>query len=193
MSGRHQAQHDRRAVVVKLAVALLLACLALTWWTQARPTSMGGPLTVVTVSGVSMEPRLRDGDLALIQQRDSYGPGDVVAFRTEGPDAGHYVIHRIVGGTSRSGFVTRGDNNSWDDPWSPTGSEVAGRMVADFAGAGDQLSWLLDPSKLAAILAGVTVMAVMLAEPRRRPSHRASLPGTPAALAESVRRAGARS
>jgi signal peptidase I len=142
----------------------LLVLMVLGWWAFLRPASMGGPLTFITVSGVSMEPRLHTDDLAVMYQRDSYAAGDVVAFRSSAlpdqPAEGAFVIHRIKGGNGADGFVMRGDNNDWDDPWTPTTDEVAGEMIFSVPGAGAAMRWITQPFNLASIAAAVTAALI---------------------------------
>ncbi|MCH8920200.1 MAG: S24 family peptidase, partial [Chloroflexi bacterium] len=45
------------------------------------PTSLGGDVSYVMVRGVSMEPTLHPGELAVMRTQDGYKPGDVVAYR----------------------------------------------------------------------------------------------------------------
>lgn len=150
----------RRRVVAWLIVVALLAG----WWTFLRPSSMGGPLTIITVTGESMEPGLHTGDVAVMYHRDSYDVGDVVAFRSTTPDAsgkGPYVIHRIAGGNGEDGFLMRGDNNDWDDPWTPTADEVAGEMQYSLSNVGAAMRWISQPFHLAALMASVMIGLIL--------------------------------
>lgn len=143
----------------------LLALVALGWWAFLRPSSLGGPVTFITVTGSSMEPGMHTDDLAVMYRKDSYQVGDVVAFRAtpEGGRTGNgaFVIHRIKGGSAADGFVTRGDNNDWDDPWAPTADEVAGEMVLHLPGYGVATRWLAQPAHFAAVMAGLFAAAVV--------------------------------
>ena len=144
---------------------LLLALFALGWWAFLRPSSLGGPVTFITVTGSSMEPGMHTGDLAVMYRQPDYARGDVVAFRAtpEGgaPGEGAFVIHRIKTGSGTDGFVMRGDNNAWDDPWTPTADEVAGEMVLHVPGFGSAMSWIAQPVHFAALLAGLFAAAVV--------------------------------
>ena len=76
----------------------------------------------VTVRGVSMAPRLVDGDRVEIAPARLYWPGDVVAFRNAD---GHLIVHRFLGYRLRAGrlaCVTRGDAASLPDAPVPLGS-----------------------------------------------------------------------
>jgi signal peptidase I len=169
----------RRRTWQRVSSVALVGLLAFGWWAFLRPSTLGGPLTLVTVTGVSMEPGFQTGDLAVMRAADRYDQGDVVAFRSEPVPGttGAYVIHRIVGGNGRTGYVTRGDNNDWDDPWRPTAAEVTGRLWFAVPGAGTALRWLTHPVHLGALLAALAAAMTMLGRPdeeRRRKAARSA-------------------
>ena len=60
---------------------LLLVAAAAAWVLVLRPTSLGGPATYIVIRGDSMDPTYATGDLVILEQADSYGPGDIVAYR----------------------------------------------------------------------------------------------------------------
>lgn len=156
--------------------AMLMLVLA-GWFLVLRPTSLGGPLSLVMVSGESMEPTMETGDLAVILHRAHYDVGDVVAFRPEGATTGagrSMVIHRIVDGDAGSGFVTQGDGNEWLDPWETAPEQVAGEMAFFVPGAGHVVSRLMDPVTLGALFAAVTAFLVIVGSDssKRRPDEK---------------------
>src|SRR3954469_16881848 len=111
------------------ASGIAIVILVVLFWAQyLRPQSLGGNAAYVLVSGESMEPRYHTGDLVLVLKRQSYHPGQLVAYRVpEGdPMAGAQVIHRIVGGDAKHGFVVRGDNRTAPDVWRPKASDGIG-------------------------------------------------------------------
>lgn len=155
----------RRLGLWRVIVWGLLVAMVLGWWAFLRPSSLGGPVTFITVTGVSMEPGMHTDDVAVMYKRNSYATGDVVAFRSTNPQTGvadgPFVIHRIKGGNGDTGFVMRGDNNDWDDPWTPTTDEVAGEMVFFVPNLGAAMRWISQPVNLAALLAAVMTMLVI--------------------------------
>ncbi|HEY2209816.1 MAG TPA: signal peptidase I [Gaiellaceae bacterium] len=112
-----------------LIAAQLALVAALLWF--CLPQALGGRAGWVLVSGTSMLPRLHTGDLVLVEHRASYHVGQVVAYRVPKGQAGagHVVIHRIVGGNSRTGWKMRGDNRTAPDLWYPTNHDVIGSTV----------------------------------------------------------------
>jgi signal peptidase I len=117
------------------------------WLVFLRPPALGGTTSYVVVSGSSMEPTLRDEDLVVVRERDDYSPGDVVAFRLPDDEPGPEgdVIHRIVGGSAATGFVTRGDNRDADDEWLVYPEDILGERFARVPRAGVVLGWLAKP------------------------------------------------
>jgi signal peptidase len=115
------------ALVVLVGAAIMVASQLL-----------GGPASYVIVSGRSMEPTLRSGDVAVLLRHASYRPGDVVAYNV--PDgeagAGSVVIHRVIGGSDRAGYLTEGDNRNGQDTWRPKPNDVIGKMALQIPSAG---------------------------------------------------------
>src|SRR4029079_17591415 len=67
---------------------LLLGAAAATWVLVLRPTSLGGPATYIVIRGDSMDPTYATGDLVILEQAASYGPGDIVAYRVPAGELG---------------------------------------------------------------------------------------------------------
>lgn len=143
---------------------ILTAGIFAAWYLMLGPAVIGGPATYVVVDGTSMEPALVDGDLAIVRRSETYVVGDVIAFRLpDGDQEAHgLVIHRIVGGSARDGFVTQGDNRSDQDPWRPRPDDIVGSVWITATGAGAYLAMLRDPLVMAPLAAGVTVFLVLL-------------------------------
>lgn len=123
---RPRLAHVRSVALIAAQVALVGALL---WF--CLPQALGGRAGWVLVSGTSMLPRLHTGDLVLVERRASYHVGQVVAYRVPKGQAGagHVVIHRIVGGNSRTGWKMKGDNRTAPDLWYPTNHDVIGSKV----------------------------------------------------------------
>jgi signal peptidase len=114
-------------------VALIAAQLALIagvlWF--GLPQSLGGRAGWVVVSGTSMLPHMHTGDLALVERQSSYHVGQVIAYRVpkDQVGAGYEVIHRIIGGNPRTGWIVQGDNRTLPDIWRPKNSDIVGARL----------------------------------------------------------------
>jgi signal peptidase I len=115
---------------VRLAGWAMFVAVVAAWAIFLRPAFLGGPVTYVIVAGHSMEPTLHTGDLVVARRQRTYRRGDVIAYRItkHQAGAGTLVVHRIVGGSSHDGYVTRGDNRRYRDPWRPKPADIAGKM-----------------------------------------------------------------
>lgn len=145
------------------------AAALVTWFVVFRPLGLGGPAGYVIVSGKSMLPTLEAGDLVVTQHRNSYRPGDVVAFRVKE----RLVIHRVVDGNGVDGYRMQGDNNSAVDPWRPTDADIVGESRLVLPNGGIPLQALRNDPLLLACLAGGTALFLALA---RSSKHRATAP-----------------
>lgn len=165
VSERPRAALCPRRLLGMLAVVLILAG----WWFWFRPEALGGTTTLVTVSGISMEPGMYTGDLAIVRKTGDYDAGDVVAFRvpTEDGEQGGVVIHRIVGGDAESGFRMRGDNNDWHDPWRPRPEDVTGELWLHVPGGGRIVTTMADPLVAGATFAAMTTFVIVLGGGRK--------------------------
>ncbi len=150
----------KRFAKVVLGLALVAIAVAL------RPAALGGPLSLVIVSGQSMEPTMHSGDLAIVMSQDHYAVGDVVAFQPSDQDGAttseSLVIHRVTDTTADGGITTQGDGNDWPDPWDTGGKHIAGEMAFFLPNAGYAILYLREPVILAAALAALTAFLVAL-------------------------------
>ncbi len=135
-----------------------VALLILFW-----PASLGGDVSYVVVRGVSMEPTLQPGELAVMRTQDGYTPGDVVAYRVpEGEfGAGAVIIHRIVGGNAEDGFVVQGDNKEGPDRWLPKPENIVGKMWFNVPGGGDWFAKLREPLGRGAVVGGLGMFLLL--------------------------------
>jgi signal peptidase I len=141
---------------------LLLLAIA---WLIAGPAQLGGATTYVTTHGISMQPRLHTGDLALVRPAAQYRVGDIVAYRSS--VLRRVVLHRIIG---RDGdrYVFKGDNNSFVDPVHPHRDEIIGRLWVRVPRGGAMLSWLRIPAIAALLCGGIGLVALWPVRRRRR-------------------------
>jgi signal peptidase len=159
--GARLRRPSRRATRTAGTLALLavaVACALLVW-----PGFLRGGTAYVIVSGQSMEPALHAGDLVLTVRQRTYDVGDVVAYRIPPgqPGAGVLVIHRIVGGSASSGYITQGDNRDGRDPWRPRPRDVVGAEGVSVPRLGLALVYLRTPLGLAALAGIVTALLIL--------------------------------
>jgi signal peptidase len=147
------------------SAGIALAILVCLFWAQyLRPQSFGGRAGYVLVSGKSMLPRYHTGDLVLVEHQSSYHVGQVIAYRVPKGDAmaGAQVIHRIIGGDVKHGFVVQGDNRSAPDVWRPKPRDIVGAKALRIPSAVIILQFLRSPLFLG-LLAACFVFVQVLA------------------------------
>ena len=148
--GRPSAPAHPWAHVRRLALQIAVgAALVLVWFNFLAPRAVGGPISVIWVSGFSMQPTLHTGDLSVLYERDRYAVGDIVAFDI--PEGGT-VIHRIVE-IRPEGYVFQGDNREQLDPWVLDERVIHGRQVLAIPQAAQVMGVLSRPPILAALVA----------------------------------------
>jgi signal peptidase I len=145
----------------------MLGLVAVLW-----PAPLGGSVSYVMVNGKSMEPTMHLGDVAMLRTQDTYRAGDIIAYRVPKGEVGHGadVIHRIVGGDARHGFVTRGDNNDSNDPWHPHPGDIVGKRWLLLPKAGEVFGLMHSKLAVALFAGAMSAFAAfsIAAMPRRR-------------------------
>jgi signal peptidase len=128
------------------------------------PQSLGGKVAYVKVDGQSMFPTYHFGDLAIVHKQSSYRIGDPVAYRIPKGEfgAGAMVIHRLIGGDGVHGYTTQGDNRTIKDPWHPRTADIVGKVRYDIPAMGTKLAELSRPVYLGGLVAGLTVLVMIV-------------------------------
>ncbi len=151
---RRRARPRARSII---AAGLCAVILLLTW-----PARWGGFFTFVIVSGDSMEPTLRSGDIALVRPRSAYAVGEVVAYRlpaTASPSRPN-VIHRVIAIEDDHSLRLQGDNRAVPDGFLVPRDDVVGSMRLRLPRAGLAL-WVLSRWwMLAAVAAAITTIVL---------------------------------
>ena len=153
------------------SAAIALAVLVCLFWSQyLRPQWLGGSAAYVLVSGKSMLPRYRTGDLVLVEKQSSYHVGQLIAYRVPKGDAmaGAQVIHRIVGGDAKHGFVVKGDNRTARDVWRPRPADIVGAKALRIPDAVLGLQFLRSPIFLALLAACFVFVRVLMPAQEKR-------------------------
>lgn len=156
-----------------MAAVGLLAVIAVVWFVFFRPNALGGSTGYIVVEGSSMVPTLHNGDLVIVRARDSYDVGDIIAFEVpEGSGPEELVIHRVVGGSSTDGYVTRGDNRTTIDPWRTAHDDVVGSSIARIPRLGTVAGWIASPFPIGLLVGAVLASMYWLYRDavRERPS-----------------------
>jgi signal peptidase I len=154
----------------KAASIAIVVLVCLFWAQYLRPQSLGGNAAYVLVSGHSMLPHYKTGDLVLVEHRTSYERGDVIAYRVPkgDPMAGAEVIHRIIGGDAERGFVVQGDNRTAPDVWRPRPGDIVGAKALRIPDAILALQFLRAPIFLALLAACFVFTHVLGRDDARR-------------------------
>ncbi len=137
-----------------LLTAVLLAFCGLGWFYLA-PTQIGGSTHYVITHGISMEPMLHTGDLALVRPVSDYRVGQVVAYHSTLLHT--VVLHRIIR-IADGHYTFKGINNSFIDPTHPTRSMLIGAMWLHIPHGGTVLNWIHKPWVAAALTGAVAMM-----------------------------------
>lgn len=156
----------------KAASIAIVALVCLAWFQYLRPQSMGGNAGYVLVSGHSMLPRFKTGDLVLVEHHASYHKGEVIAYHVPkgDPMAGAQVIHRIVGGDATHGFIVQGDNRTAPDVWHPKPADIVGAKAIRFPHAIVVLQFLRAPVFLALLAACFVFVHVLSRGDTKKPA-----------------------
>jgi signal peptidase I len=165
---REKFERTNKAAWIAVTV---VACL---FWAQfLRPQSLGGRTGYVLVSGQSMEPRYHTGDMVMVLRRSSYHAGDVIEYRVPkgDPMAGAQVIHRIIGGDAKHGFIVRGDNRTAPDVWHPKPQDIVGAKALRLPSAIVVLQFLRAPLFLALLAAAFVFVHVLTGTGAARPAE----------------------
>ena len=161
-------RHVRRPWLRALNIAFTLV-LTVFWWNLYRPQLIGGPAAYAIVSGKSMESTLVDGDLLITREHHSYHVGEVIAYRVPDgvPHAGVRVVHRIIGGSAETGYITRGDNRTTADPWRPAPRDVIGSVALRIPYAGSLVGVLREPPVFAWFVGSIVLTSLWALDRRR--------------------------
>lgn len=81
---------------------------------------------VVRITGDSMRPAIRVGDVAVYRRGQAVGVGDVIVY---GESASSRVVHRITHVDAQEGIRTQGDANTSADREPLLASGLEGRVI----------------------------------------------------------------
>src|ERR1700689_2788795 len=154
-----------RSYRAKVATIIVAAAVLFGVWTFFAPTKLGGTTTYSITDGISMHPLLYKGDFAVIRAQSSYHVGEVVLYESQ--VLHRPVLHRIYL-IQNGNYFFKGDNNHFVDPGYATRSELLGAPGSQGPWVGTVLGGFGKPIH-SAVLAGATVMAVVLVTSKTAP------------------------
>jgi signal peptidase I len=150
---------------MKLLVVLetIIVALGMAFLVFARAGFVASPVSYVVVSGHSMEPTFHTGDVVILARAGAYRKGEVIGYEVPkgGPGAGLVIIHRIVGGNAREGFIVRGDNKQFADPWRPRPRDIVGREQMMVPKVGLATTYIRSRLGLALIAGLITIVIAL--------------------------------
>lgn len=138
-AGAHTRVRRFLSFLGNLALWVVIAFNAYFLW----PATLGGATTFVIVSGHSMEPTYHTGDL-VVARKGEPAIGDIIVYSPAGYGNAK-VVHQIIDGDAENGWVVKGVNNSWIDPWTPKGDEVVGIVTVALPSFGRFAGFLISP------------------------------------------------
>ncbi len=151
--------------IFDLIFDIIMLAVLIYAWINFAPIQVGGPASYVIVSGISMEPTMHAGDLAVMRRDTNYQVGDVVTYRDA--KLQQFIIHRIIG-VEAGQYILLGDNNKEPDTYRPTKDEIIGKLLFHLPfNIGQFFNWLRSAqnSAISAGLLGGTFMAYMMLKP----------------------------
>lgn len=146
----------RVLVVVRSALGWILLAAGL-WFVW--PSSLGGCTTLTVVSGHSMEPTYHTGDL-VVARCGTPSVGDVAVYRPSSVSGSARIIHRVVGGDGATGYRLQGDNNTFEDPFTPTQADVIGVAVLHVPQVGRVSTVVFNPWVWLAVILAAAVLLI---------------------------------
>lgn len=147
---------------------LLSVLLFLVLYAVFAPYQIGGEVAYVIVSGNSMEPRFKRGDLVLTRDQPDYRVGEIVVY--EHPKIGK-VFHRIIQQDGEV-YTLKGDHNYWIDFYQPTNQEILGKLWVHIPTAGRILRFIKSPGILVFLSLLIGVLTVMVIFGKEKPLTR---------------------
>jgi signal peptidase I len=132
----HRAFPKNRFTKLVTQTIRVLVCVIVLYVSALGALKITGYQFASVVSD-SMAPLFRAGDLIIVK-KEPFAVGDVVMFAR----GDSLVMHRLVEHPSEDTWRTRGDANASDDPWTISGEDIRGVVVASIRGFGKPLMWL---------------------------------------------------
>jgi len=92
-------------------------------------------------TGSSMHPYINEGDFLIIKKANQYKVNDIISYLNYDNIV---VTHRIIKENKDKTFVTRGDNNNFNDGKNVKRENIYGKVIYIISGFGVLLSFVLN-------------------------------------------------
>ena len=148
--------------------AAILLVVMLTSWVLFAPIQSGGNTAYVILTGNSMSPQFWKGDLVILREKEDYQTDDIVAYQH--PSIG-YIFHRIIAINPDGSFLLQGDNNNWTDSYTPSKTEIVGKLWLHIPKAGDMLKSLRTPLGFATLVLVFLLLFYFSLLPQKKKSN----------------------
>jgi signal peptidase I len=145
----------RARIAAYIAAAAIIAGL----WINFAPTKLGGSTTYAITDGISMQPMLHAGDLAIVKVQPSYRVGEVVLYQSQ--VLHRPVLHRIIL-IQDGNYFFKGDHNGFVDPGYATRSELIGELWFYVPWIGKPLIWFAKPINAGVLAGGAALLFVLV-------------------------------
>ena len=173
---------NRHRVRSSLLTAALLLLVGTAWFYLAPPP-LGGSTSYVVTHGVSMEPKFKTGDLALVRPAAEYRVGEVVAYHSS---LLHIVVLHRIYAIHDGRYTFKGDNNNFLDPVHPTRSELIGKLWVHLPHAGVFLTALHNPITAAVLIGVIGLVLLSAASSKTGRGNRPKRPGPSSSAAPPI-------
>ena len=140
---------------------------------------------VLAIQSQTMNPTIRQGDLAILRNIDTrlLKPGDIIGIKLTGQEQSKYqlpgeIIRRIVKITRSNNtelFITKGDGNPANDPFSVNPSAVSGKVIGSIPFLGFPILFFSSQQGIIFLIASAIILLIYyilgFLEDRRHYAH----------------------
>ncbi len=140
---------------------------------------------VLAIQSQTMSPTIRQGDLAILKSTEArlLKPGDIIAIKLTGQEQSKYqlpseIIRRIVKITRSNNtelFLTKGDGNPANDPFSVNPSAVSGKVIKSIPFLGFPILFFSSQQGIIFLIASAIILLIYyilgFLEDRRHYAH----------------------
>lgn len=111
-----------RIIIITFLIIILLFSTYSKYIRKDRITTLFGYGFLIVLTG-SMEPKIEEGSLIIIKNKNEYKIGDIITFL----EGNYFVTHRIIE-KNNDNFITKGDKNNEKDV-EISGDKILGKVI----------------------------------------------------------------